>query len=149
RQSGHRDRVGPCCRVLRQTRACTAGDGPDTIRQRRPAFRVRYVDGRQAWQRRLAIEVGKSDRVAARGDHEDSKRLQRAPGRKEGRPEAMTTRHRRRWLCSHLMTWAVALFLATLMGVIIEDGRLLQSAVVSAQAPSETYKNVYDGWKWW
>ncbi len=35
-------------------------------------------------------------------------------------------------------------------GVWLDDGgQLLPTAVVAAQAPSDTYKNVYDGWKWW
>jgi len=48
----------------------------------------------------------------------------------------MIPAHTRKFLWTRTMlTAAVAVFLAT--------------AVVSAQAQSETYKNVYDGWKWW
>jgi mono/diheme cytochrome c family protein len=45
---------------------------------------------------------------------------------------------------------ALAMFLATAVGVIHHGGgALLPDTVVSAQAASDTYKNVYDGWKWW
>jgi mono/diheme cytochrome c family protein len=48
-----------------------------------------------------------------------------------------------------LIVAAVAAFLATAVGVGWDDNGLLPMSVVSAQAPSATYKNVYDGWKWW
>jgi len=47
-----------------------------------------------------------------------------------------------------MLTATVAVFLATVVSVV-DDGGVLAPAVVSAQAQSETYKNVYDGWKWW
>ena len=57
------------------------------------------------------------------------------------------TRHplrARTWL-----TVSVALFLATAVSVVDDGGKFLPKAVVAAQAQSDTYKNVYDGWKWW
>ena len=48
-----------------------------------------------------------------------------------------------------LLTGAVALFLAAVAGSGSVNGPL-PSAVLSAQtASSTTYKDVYDGWKWW
>jgi mono/diheme cytochrome c family protein len=41
------------------------------------------------------------------------------------------------------------LFVATTAGVVWNAPGLVPDAVVFAQAQSETYKNVYDGWKWW
>ena len=43
-----------------------------------------------------------------------------------------------------LITAAIALFFAA-VGVTWDGTR----STVSAQAPTETYKDVYDGWKWW
>jgi mono/diheme cytochrome c family protein len=43
---------------------------------------------------------------------------------------------------------AVALFLAAVGGSDSIDGPL-PNAVLSAQTTSTTYKDVYDGWKWW
>ena len=48
-----------------------------------------------------------------------------------------------------MLTGAVSLFLATAAGVVSDGNTLLPDSVVSAQAGSETYKSVYDGWKWW
>jgi len=48
-----------------------------------------------------------------------------------------------------MLTGAVSLFLATVVGVVSDGNALMPDSVVSAQASSETYKNVYDGWKWW
>ena len=47
------------------------------------------------------------------------------------------------------LTGDVTVFLLTLVGVIWQPVPTLPDATVSAQAPSNTYKNVYDGWKWW
>ena len=33
--------------------------------------------------------------------------------------------------------------------MVDDGGQFLPTAVVAAQAQSDTYKNVYDGWKWW
>jgi mono/diheme cytochrome c family protein len=55
----------------------------------------------------------------------------------------MITPHARRFLCT-----GVAIFLATLTSVW-QEGRLLSNTVVAAQATSDTYRNVYNGWKWW
>ena len=43
------------------------------------------------------------------------------------------------------MTVATAVFLSTVAGVIWDGPR----STLSAQTSSDTYKNVYDGWKWW
>ena len=60
----------------------------------------------------------------------------------------MTIRPVQRFLCGRfLLTPAVAIFLAALAGVM--GNEQFTGTVLSAQAPSETYKNVYDGWKWW
>jgi mono/diheme cytochrome c family protein len=48
-----------------------------------------------------------------------------------------------------LMTVALAVFLATAISVVEDGGRFMPSSLVVAQAQSDTYKNVYDGWKWW
>jgi len=48
-----------------------------------------------------------------------------------------------------LLTIAVAIFLVTVVSVVEDGGPFLPTAVVTAQAQSDTYKNVYDGWKWW
>ena len=62
----------------------------------------------------------------------------------------MSTRHARSLTCARpLVTAACALFVATTAGVVWNAPGLVPDAVVSAQAQSETYKNVYDGWKWW
>jgi mono/diheme cytochrome c family protein len=47
------------------------------------------------------------------------------------------------------LTVSVALFLSTAISVIDDGGQFLPTAVVAAQAQSDTYKSVYDGWKWW
>ena len=47
------------------------------------------------------------------------------------------------------LTVAAAVFFATAVSVIDDGGQFLPTAVVAAQAQSDTYKNVYDGWKWW
>ena len=62
----------------------------------------------------------------------------------------MNTQHPPRFSCaSPFLTAALALFLATVAGVVHHGGGVLPDAVVHAQAASDTYKNVYDGWKWW
>jgi mono/diheme cytochrome c family protein len=48
-----------------------------------------------------------------------------------------------------LLTAAASLLLATAAGVVGDGNGLLPASVMSAQAPSDTYRNVYDGWKWW
>src|SRR5215510_4401052 len=48
-----------------------------------------------------------------------------------------------------MLTGAVSLFLVTAAGVVSNGNALLPDSVLSAQASSETYKSVYDGWKWW
>jgi mono/diheme cytochrome c family protein len=48
-----------------------------------------------------------------------------------------------------LLTLAVAVFLTTAASVVEDGGPFLPPAVVAAQAQSDTYKNVYNGWKWW
>ena len=49
-----------------------------------------------------------------------------------------------------LLTIGLAMFFAVAVSVIGDGGQLLPTPIVAAQAPqSETYKNVYDGWKWW
>jgi mono/diheme cytochrome c family protein len=57
------------------------------------------------------------------------------------------TRHSLR--ASALLTLALAVFLATVVSVVENGGPFVPTAVVAAQAQSDTYKNVYDGWKWW
>jgi len=47
------------------------------------------------------------------------------------------------------LTVSVAVFLTIAVTVIDDGGQFLPTAVVAAQAQSDTYKNVYDGWKWW
>jgi mono/diheme cytochrome c family protein len=62
----------------------------------------------------------------------------------------MNTHHPRRFsLASPVLTTALAAFLAAGAGVIHYGGGVVPDSVVYAQAASETYKNVYDGWKWW
>jgi mono/diheme cytochrome c family protein len=62
----------------------------------------------------------------------------------------MNIPHARLVLCLRpLIVAAVAVFLATAVGVVRDGNGLLPISVVSAQASSDTYKNVYDGWKWW
>lgn len=62
----------------------------------------------------------------------------------------MNTQHAPRLSCaSPLLTAALTVFLAMAAGVIQPGGGVLPVPVVSAQAGSDTYKNVYDGWKWW
>jgi mono/diheme cytochrome c family protein len=41
------------------------------------------------------------------------------------------------------------LFLAALTWVVLDVEPLRGAQAASAQAPSDTYKKVYDGWKWW
>ena len=41
------------------------------------------------------------------------------------------------------------LFLATAIGVVSNDGPVHGAAQAAAQPASDTYKSVYDGWKWW
>ena len=48
-----------------------------------------------------------------------------------------------------LLTFAVALFLITVVSVVENGGPFLPASVVTAQAQPDTYRNVYDGWKWW
>lgn len=61
----------------------------------------------------------------------------------------MITAHTRSLLGTRTMlTGAVAIFLATAISVV-DGGRLFPASVVVAQAQSDTYRNVYDGWKWW
>ena len=62
----------------------------------------------------------------------------------------MNTQHPRRFSCaSPFLATALAVFLATVAGVIHHGGGVFPDTVVYAQAASDTYKNVYDGWKWW
>ena len=62
----------------------------------------------------------------------------------------MIIRHARSLTCARpLVTAACALFVATTAGIVWHAPGLVPDAIVSAQAQSETYKNVYDGWKWW
>jgi mono/diheme cytochrome c family protein len=44
---------------------------------------------------------------------------------------------------------AATVFLVTLAGIISNEDGSLPNAVLSAQGASTTYKDVYDGWKWW
>ena len=56
----------------------------------------------------------------------------------------------RRLLCTRsLLTATVAVFLATAAGAVWDGNGFQPGSIVTAQASSETYKNVYDGWKWW
>jgi mono/diheme cytochrome c family protein len=48
-----------------------------------------------------------------------------------------------------LLTGAVALFLAAVAGSGSVNVPLPGGTVLSAQTASTTYKDVYDGWKWW
>ena len=48
-----------------------------------------------------------------------------------------------------LLTAAATIFLVVFAGTIPDDGGLSPAARVSAQGASTTYKDVYDGWKWW
>ena len=62
----------------------------------------------------------------------------------------MIIRQARRFSATRVMlTGAASLFLATAVGVVSDGNALLPDSVVSAQAASETYENVYNGWKWW
>jgi mono/diheme cytochrome c family protein len=56
---------------------------------------------------------------------------------------------RRRVRARAALTGAVALFLAAVAGTGSSDVGPLANAVLSAQGTSQTYKDVYDGWKWW
>jgi mono/diheme cytochrome c family protein len=62
----------------------------------------------------------------------------------------MMMQHARRhmWARSTL-TLAVAVFMATLAGAGWNESEFLPTPVLSAQAASTTYRDVYDGWKWW
>ena len=55
---------------------------------------------------------------------------------------------RRRRLHRSILSVAVVAFLATIAGVV-QDGALQPLAPLAAQAPADTYKDVYNGWKWW
>ena len=56
----------------------------------------------------------------------------------------MITNQVRRLVCVRsMLTVALAMFFAASLGVF------QQQEVVLAQAASDTYKDVYDGWKWW
>ncbi|HEX5165457.1 MAG TPA: cytochrome c [Thermomicrobiales bacterium] len=57
------------------------------------------------------------------------------------------TRHSLR--TSVLLTISLAVFLATAVGVVEDGNQFLPATVVAAQAQPDTYRNVYDGWKWW
>jgi mono/diheme cytochrome c family protein len=48
-----------------------------------------------------------------------------------------------------LVTMAVAGFLIAAFGVVDGGGPFLPTTVATAQAQPDTYRNVYDGWKWW
>lgn len=62
----------------------------------------------------------------------------------------MITPRVRRWPCSgRLLTAALTVFLSVIVAVVWEGAGLLGGGIVSAQAPSNTYRDVYDGWKWW
>ena len=45
-----------------------------------------------------------------------------------------------------MITAAAAVFLAVAIDVVLESPR---TTVVAQAAPADTYKDVYDGWKWW
>jgi mono/diheme cytochrome c family protein len=62
----------------------------------------------------------------------------------------MNIRHPRRLLNTPaILTGAAAIFLAAIAGMMSNEGGPLPNTVLSAQAASTTYKDVYDGWKWW
>jgi mono/diheme cytochrome c family protein len=62
----------------------------------------------------------------------------------------MNSQRARRWPCpGRLLTAALTVFLPAIVAVAWEGTGLLRGAVVSAQAQSSTYRDVYDGWKWW
>ena len=41
------------------------------------------------------------------------------------------------------------LFLAAMSGVVIDGNTFGSAPLAAAQPASDTYKSVYDGWKWW
>jgi mono/diheme cytochrome c family protein len=47
-----------------------------------------------------------------------------------------------------LMSAGALLFITAAIGVILNGGPLA-TPVAAAQATADTYKTVYDGWKWW
>jgi mono/diheme cytochrome c family protein len=49
----------------------------------------------------------------------------------------------------HGLTLTAALFLSAVVALVWDGNQLAPGALVSAQAPSSTYRDVYDGWKWW
>jgi len=55
-----------------------------------------------------------------------------------------------RWcrLRRSILSGAAVLFLTTIGGVVW-DGTFQPVVSVAAQAPADTYTNVYNGWKWW
>ena len=63
----------------------------------------------------------------------------------------MISQHVRRFLCVHSMLRAAAAMFVVIFAIVAGGSAHFSGTVVSAQAqaPSETYKNVYDGWKWW
>ena len=62
----------------------------------------------------------------------------------------MMMQHARRHMCARsTLTLAVAVFMATLAGAGWNESEFLPAPVLSAQATSTTYRDVYDGWKWW
>jgi mono/diheme cytochrome c family protein len=62
----------------------------------------------------------------------------------------MTTRSARRGPFGRpIVGAAAALFLTTVIAVVLDGTPFQTFAPVAAQAPSDTYKDVYDGWKWW
>jgi mono/diheme cytochrome c family protein len=62
----------------------------------------------------------------------------------------MMMQHARRHMCARsTLTLAVAVFMATLAGAGWNESEFLPTPVLSAQATSTTYRDVYDGWKWW
>jgi mono/diheme cytochrome c family protein len=48
-----------------------------------------------------------------------------------------------------LLSGALAIFQSALTGVVYDGVRLLPEPSLAAQTPAGTYKDVYDGWKWW
>jgi mono/diheme cytochrome c family protein len=47
------------------------------------------------------------------------------------------------------MSLAGLLFIAATIGVVSDRDPLGSARLAAAQATSNTYKSVYDGWKWW
>ena len=48
-----------------------------------------------------------------------------------------------------VLTVAATMFLVVLASIASRESGPLPNAVLSAQGASTTYKDVYDGWKWW